>query len=161
MLKYGDGAAGTVAETSKPLIIDDYRAWEGRAEVYDKEESFQAIISVPVIWQEQIQGVLHILREVEDTKFSQVDLDLLMTLANHAAIAMENARLLQQIQRHADELEERVAERTQELRTVANVMAGREVRMAELKEVITKLRRQLEASGMTPIADDPLNEPLV
>ena len=160
VLKYGEGAAGTVAESGQPLIIDDYRSWEGCAQVYDKECSFQAVISVPVIWQNQIQGVLNLMRNVEDSKFSQADLDLLMTLANHVAIAIENARLLQHIQRHADGLEVRVADRTSELRTMVNAMAGREVRMADLKETIKKLRRQIESEGLTPIADDPLNEPL-
>ena len=28
--------------------------------------------------------------------------------------------------------------------------------MAELKEVIRQLRAQLEATGLTPVADDPL-----
>ena len=37
-----------------------------------------------------------------------------------------------------------------------NLMAGREVRMAELKGVIRKLRAQLEEAGLTPVADDPL-----
>jgi len=54
-------------------------------------------------------------------------------------------------------LEERVYDRTHELCTIVNAMAGREVRMAELKDVIKKLRRQIEAAGMTPMADDPLN----
>ena len=36
-------------------------------------------------------------------------------------------------------------------------MAGREVRMAELKKVIKKLRSQISSAGMHPIADDPLN----
>jgi len=158
VLKYGEGAAGIVSETGKPLIIEDYHAWEGRGDVYEGDESLQAILSVPIVWQEQLQGVLHVLSDFEERKFGQDDLDLLMILANHAAIAMENIRLLQQIQRHADELEERVTERTQDLRTMVTAMAGREVRMAELKKVITKLHHQIESAGMTPIADDPLNE---
>ena len=35
-------------------------------------------------------------------------------------------------------------------------MAGREVRMAELKDVIRQLRAQLEEAGLTPVADDSL-----
>jgi PAS domain S-box-containing protein len=54
------------------------------------------------------------------------------------------------------ELEKRVAERTAELRGLVNSMAGREVRMAELKDVIRQLRDQLEQSGQMPVADDPL-----
>jgi|APSaa5957512622_1039677.scaffolds.fasta_scaffold211911_1 hypothetical protein len=30
--------------------------------------------------------------------------------------------------------------------------------MTELKEVIKKLRTQLEETGMTPVADDPLKD---
>ena len=36
--------------------------------------------------------------------------------------------------------------------------AGHQVRMAELKETIKKLRAQLEEAGLTPVADDPLKE---
>ncbi len=36
------------------------------------------------------------------------------------------------------------------------LMAGREVRMAELKDVIRKLRAQLEDAGLAPVVDDPL-----
>ena len=44
------------------------------------------------------------------------------------------------------------------MQTIVNTMAGRELRMAELKETIQKLRAQLEAAGLTPVADDPLKE---
>ena len=52
--------------------------------------------------------------------------------------------------------EEEIERRAAELREMVNLMAGREVRMAELKEVIRQLRAQLEATGLTPVADDPL-----
>ncbi len=58
-----------------------------------------------------------------------------------------------------EELEERVLERTRDLETLVSAMAGREVRMAELKKVIKKLRKQLQDEGHDPIADDPLNNP--
>ncbi|MCD4749130.1 MAG: PAS domain-containing protein [Thermoanaerobaculales bacterium] len=55
-------------------------------------------------------------------------------------------------------VEDKMEKRSEELRTMVNVMAGRENRMAELKETIRKLRAQLEDEGMTPVADDPLIE---
>jgi hypothetical protein len=51
-----------------------------------------------------------------------------------------------------------VAERTSELRKMVNLMAGREVRMAELKGVIRQLRAQLAEAGLKSAADDPLLE---
>jgi PAS domain S-box-containing protein len=64
----------------------------------------------------------------------------------------------EELEKHREHLEEMVKERTAELQTIVNAMAGREVRMAELKETIRKLRAQLEEEGLTPVADDPLKE---
>ena len=64
----------------------------------------------------------------------------------------------EELEKHRNHLEEMIEERTAELRTIVNAMAGREVRMAELKETIRKLRAQLEEAGLTPVADDPLRE---
>jgi len=52
--------------------------------------------------------------------------------------------------------QEEIEKRSAELREMVNLMAGREVRMAELKDVIRQLRAQLEDTGLTPVADDPL-----
>ena len=45
-----------------------------------------------------------------------------------------------------------------ELQKMVNLMAGREVRMAELKKILSQLRAQLMAAGLTPAVDDPLGE---
>ncbi len=60
------------------------------------------------------------------------------------------------LREYQEHLEDLIAERTAELRKLVNAMAGREVRMAELKGVIRKLRAQLKGAGLTPVADDPL-----
>lgn len=68
----------------------------------------------------------------------------------------DHKRVEHELERHRDHLEERVRDRTDELRSMVISMAGRENRMAELKEAIRKLRAQIEEAGMTPVADDPL-----
>ncbi len=68
----------------------------------------------------------------------------------------ERKRVDEELREHRERLEELVRERTAELRKMVNFMAGREVRMADLKDVIRKLRAQLEEEGLTPVADDPL-----
>ena len=57
------------------------------------------------------------------------------------------------------ELDERVVERTTDLHETISMMANREIRMAELKKVITKLRTQLREAGLKPKAFDPLIGP--
>jgi CheY-like chemotaxis protein len=70
----------------------------------------------------------------------------------------EHEKTEEELKKHNGHLDELVRERTAELRKLVNAMAGREVRMAELKEVIRKLRAQLEEAGLEPIANDPLFE---
>jgi PAS domain S-box-containing protein len=68
----------------------------------------------------------------------------------------ERVRAEKDLRQAYDDVEQRVRERTAELRKLVNAMAGREVRMAELKGAIRQLRAQLEDAGLKPVADDPL-----
>jgi PAS domain S-box-containing protein len=86
VLKYGEGAAGTVAKTGQPLIIYDYSTWPGRAHVFDNIQ-YRAVLSAPLIWQGQVTGVVNVLGG-ESHRFTQNDIKLLNRLANHAAIAL-------------------------------------------------------------------------
>ncbi len=67
-------------------------------------------------------------------------------------------KLEEELEQHRMHLEKRIRERTDELQTMVNLMAGREIRMAELKKVIKKLHTQIESEGLTPVANDPLKE---
>lgn len=68
----------------------------------------------------------------------------------------ERKRAEEAAARQHEELEAAVRERTSDLRTIVNSMAGREVRMAELKNDVRALRRQLIEQGLRPVVDDPL-----
>ncbi|MFZ5917279.1 MAG: PAS domain S-box protein [Chloroflexota bacterium] len=68
----------------------------------------------------------------------------------------ERKRAEEELREYRERLEELVKERTADLKKLVNAMAGREVRMAELKDVIRQLRAQLEKAGLTPAANDPL-----
>ena len=79
-------------------------------------------------------------------------------LARAIRYATERKKMQNELKQHRDHLEDKVRERTDELQAMVNAMAGREVRMAELKEAIRSLRAQLEEAGLIPVADDPLKE---
>jgi len=104
ILPYGKGAAGTVAVTGKPLIVDNYGTWEGRAELFEKEKSFTALVSAPMLWKGQVTGVIHVLHDKGQRKFTEEDLKLLISFANQAAIAVENTRLFDETQRRLEHL---------------------------------------------------------
>ncbi|MBI5945415.1 MAG: GAF domain-containing protein [Chloroflexi bacterium] len=114
-LSFGEGAAGKVAQTRQPLRIDDYSNWEGRATQYDGL-SMRAVVEVPMLYAGELIGVLTA-EEILDSgrKFTEADERLLSLFATQAAGAINAARHREHTIRHAEELEERVIERTAEI----------------------------------------------
>ncbi len=104
-IRYGEGCAGLVASTGKPLIIDDYRVWAGRSPIFENSKPYSAVLSAPMIWQGQVTGVLQVLDNVAVRKFNDADTELLMLFANHAAVALETTRLLEAERRQRREAE--------------------------------------------------------
>ncbi|MEM7033065.1 MAG: PAS domain S-box protein [Chloroflexota bacterium] len=68
----------------------------------------------------------------------------------------ERKQAEESLKQYREHLEDLVDERTTELQQMVSLMSGREVRMAELKDVIRQLRTQLQDAGITPVVDDPL-----
>jgi len=99
VLKYGEGAAGRVAQTGEPVIISDYRTWEGRASTFEQDRPFSAVLSVPLKWQDELLGVLHVLEYGRARQFSSEDQQLMAAFASQAAAAVHNARLIEDVRR--------------------------------------------------------------
>jgi signal transduction histidine kinase len=89
----GEGLSGKVWEIGHPLIVDDYRCWEGRSPAYEAY-GYTAIVGAPVRWGDEFLGVLTVNGDAPHT-FSQADAELLSLFATQAAIAIHNARLFQ------------------------------------------------------------------
>ncbi len=94
----------------------------------------------------------------EKRSFGEGEKGFFETLGAGLSLALHNSKLYEEVRKHARVLEIKVEERTEELQKIVNLMAGREVRMEELKEVIRQLREQIETAGFTPVANDPLRE---
>ncbi len=90
----GEGAMGKVAETGKPIIIPDYREWEGRSPKY-ADGPWHAVMAAPLKAQDRLIGAIGIVHTDPERKFTRSDLWLLELFARQAAIAVDNARLLE------------------------------------------------------------------
>jgi GAF domain-containing protein len=91
-LAVGEGAMGRVAETREPLIIPNYREWEGRSGKYE-DTTAQGVMVVPLLIGQRLVGTLASVHTEEDRTFGDDDLRLLNLFAPQAAVAIENARL--------------------------------------------------------------------
>ncbi len=93
-----DSVTGWVAARGEPLIVPDVVQEPRYVQVTTTET--QSELAVPMRVQDKIIGVINVESERLDA-FDESDLTVLQSLANQAAIAVENARLYEQAQRLA------------------------------------------------------------
>jgi PAS domain S-box-containing protein len=135
VFKYGEGAVGWVAAHGKPLITEDYRTWPNRAKVYEDEKPYYSLLSVPLMWRNQVIGVLQVGEVTANRVFTQEDLELLSLFADQAAIALENARLF--------EAERSIREQAETMREAAQVLSSSLELDTVLRQILNQIKRVL------------------
>jgi len=92
-VKLGEGIAGIVAQTNKPIVVLDIKE-DSRYLNRDiaKKEGLCSLASVPLAVKGRVIGVLNCYTSKKH-KFSKPEMDLLTALANQSALAIENAEL--------------------------------------------------------------------
>lgn len=126
----GHGISGRVALTGEPIRIEDAQddpRWEGHR--YDQETGFttRSILCVPIVTHGRITGVIQVLNRHNGT-FSDADQRLLEALAGMGAIAIENARLY-------ENLEEKVQQRTAELSHTLNELRETQAQLVQSEKM--------------------------
>jgi diguanylate cyclase (GGDEF)-like protein len=94
-LKVGEGIAGWVALHGEPLIVEDVATDPRFCNKMDDSIDFKtrSILCVPLRSKGKILGVLEVINKTDGEPFGQKELDLLLTLVDQAAIAIENSLL--------------------------------------------------------------------
>ncbi len=108
-----------VARTGVPVVTinaqDDPR-FAGQGSVL--QFGLRSILATPLIVRGKTTGVLYVDNKVKTAVFTENELALLNTFSGQAAVAIENARLFEALQRHNIELEKRVEERAIQISAV-------------------------------------------
>lgn len=114
-LALGQGVAGTVAKTKTSLYLENYRRdWHGEPDLPLADETFGSVICVPLIYDQNVIGVLMVIAGLHGHLFDQADVLLLEKLASQAAVAIAYGDLFTE-QRH---LTEQLAIAHEQLKTV-------------------------------------------
>ncbi len=98
-IKVGEGIAGWVAQEGVPVVVPDVSADPRfRDETGSKTEiRKKSLMCVPIKSKGNILGVIEIVNKTNHEPFTKDDLDLMMRLVDHAAIAIERASLYQKM----------------------------------------------------------------
>jgi signal transduction histidine kinase/DNA-binding response OmpR family regulator len=135
VLTPGEGVAGRAFQERCPVwtgdrLVDPTLQYTPSADLLIQAKAPRAYMAVPILSRGEVFGVL-VDYFFEPHDFTPKEVQLLSTLADHAAIAIENIRLLQEIRAKSQQLEaasrhksEFLANMSHELRTPLNAVIG-------------------------------------
>jgi len=106
-LKIGEGIAGRVALENRPKAVYDIsKEPEYKSKDIASKEGLKSLLSVPLAVKGKVIGVLNNYTSYSH-KFTKAEIDVLTTVANQAAIVIENAGLMSKTKVIQEELETR------------------------------------------------------
>jgi signal transduction histidine kinase len=146
VLPIGEGLNSWVVIHRKPLLIGSSRD-ERKLGVhsYDDGVPTESWLGVPMVAHDRVVGVISI-QSYRKNAFTQSDVVLLTAIANQAAVAIENTHLYKDLEGLNLALEQRVSERTNELReTNLRLVAADRSKNQFLANMSHELRTPLNA----------------
>lgn len=106
-IKVGEGIVGRVAKEKKPIVIEEVSLDKRYKEKeLAKKEKLVSMLSVPMLVKDNLIGVINVYT-VSRYDFTGTDINLLTTIANQAAVAIENTELIVRTKVIEEELEMR------------------------------------------------------
>jgi len=104
-LKLGEGIAGKVAKENKPIAIKDVtKEKEYKHKDIAKREGLCSLLCVPLAAKGRVIGAINCYTSTPH-EFSETEINILTSVANQAAVAIENAELMVKSKVIQEELE--------------------------------------------------------
>ncbi len=169
-LPQGHGLLGALIKAVAPLRIPNIGDDPRRHGFPANHPPMSSLLGVPIVFQGQPAGDLYLTNKIGAESFTQDDQDLLVLLANHAAVAIENARLYEEtsksrdrLQAWSEELEAKVAERTREIERYSKELTMRvlQAQEEERKRLARELHDDTAQSLSTLLINVDLLEPFL
>ena len=147
----GEGLAGWVVRSGESLIVPDAQIDERYYRQVEQQVGMEmhSVLSVSLHVKDDVIGVLQVM-DVSVGRFGPADQALLETLSASAAIAIDNARLVQELRRYTAELQARNEELDAFAHTAAHDLKGPLGPIVGVAQVLEQ--------GYVPLSDERLHD---
>jgi GAF domain-containing protein len=135
-VKVGEGISGWVAEHGQPVLVQDARR-DPRFQMNRYRDDISSAMSVPLKARGRVIGVLNASTVVTGRRYGPREIEFLTTVANQAAMAIDNARLYVGLEHRSKELAgllniSEAITSTLDLREVVSLLSSRFLAMAKV-----------------------------
>jgi signal transduction histidine kinase len=149
-------------KTQRPLVLDelqmivndsnDEAVKQNFNQLAENMKHIEASLCVPMIISNKLIGIIVLGAKVSGDAYTSDDLNLLGTLAKQAAIAIDNARLYEQVQDFNKTLQQKVDEQTQEIKKAYEIEKQANQELKQLDEAKTQFILITQHHLRTPLS---------
>ena len=131
-LKLGEGIAGGVIQTGKSVVMQDVNTEKKFSNKFDTKTGFEtrSLLCVPLILRDKPIGALQVLNKRSGETFTDADLELLTSISQQIAVALDNAKLYRRLEKKFELTEQELKTtqekliRTERLAAMGNLVKG-------------------------------------
>ena len=104
----GEGIVGWVIEHDEPVLVEDVSKDLRFSPRFDKATKLttRSIVCAPLRSKGTVIGAIEAVNQVDGIPFGEADLSLLVAVASHASLALENAQLFASLKEEREKLEQ-------------------------------------------------------
>lgn len=141
LIPIDESIAGLAFRKKETVVVNDIRQAPQHSKRADEISGFPtySVVACPILFRGEVLGILEVINKTGGVEYTSEDITILETLAAHAAIAIQNAHLQQQLEETREESQrldkmktDFVAITSHELRTPLGLILGHSIFLREL-----------------------------
>ncbi len=154
-LSVGEGIAGKVAKENKPIAVSDIDGEkEYKYKYIAKKEGLLSLLCIPLSVKGRVIGVINCYTSYPH-EFSKMEIDVLTSVANQAAVAIENTELMVKTKVIQEELETRkLVERAKDILMKRLKLGGEEAYRRIQKQSMNTRKSMREMAEAVILTDE-------